>query len=103
MCASRRLPQGSLPCEDLQRGERDDTQICAPYLVRANVLRSWECIKEAVGMVIIIKDEDEFLGGHKEETSHRMERLGRGSRCSDASEVDGEEALSTRKVPLFST
>lgn len=57
-------------------------------------------------MVIIIEDEDEFLGGHKEETSHRMERLGRGSRCSDASEVeqaDGEEALSTRKVPLFST
>lgn len=53
---------------------------------------------EAIGMVIIIENEDEFFSGHKKETSHRMERLGRGPRCSDASEVeqaDGEEALST--------
>lgn len=57
-------------------------------------------------MVIIIEDGEEFFGGHKEETSHRMERLGRDPRCSDASEVeqaDGEEALSTQKVLLFST
>lgn len=49
-------------------------------------------------MVIIIEDEDELPSSHKKETSHRMERLGRGPRCSDASEVeqtDGEEALST--------